>query len=86
MKKFVDKKHIPMEFWVAELVLVKLQLHRQHLGTPFITSEKLHGKNYLPWSASIKIWFLGKVFMIIQKNMGVEYHQIKFNTRKKIEL
>ena len=29
-------------------------------GTPTITSEKLNGKNYLAWSASVELWFLGQ--------------------------
>jgi len=28
--------------------------------TPTITSEKLNGKNYLAWSTSIELWFLGQ--------------------------
>jgi len=31
-------------------------------GTPTITSEKLNGKNYLAWSTSIELWFLGKIY------------------------
>ena len=29
-------------------------------GTPTITTEKLNGKNYLSWSASVELWFLGQ--------------------------
>jgi len=29
-------------------------------GTPTITSEKLNGKNYLAWSASVELCFLGQ--------------------------
>jgi len=29
-------------------------------GIPNITSEKLNGKNYLAWSASVEVWFLGQ--------------------------
>ena len=29
-------------------------------GTPTITSEKLNGKNYLAWSTSVELWFLGQ--------------------------
>ena len=29
-------------------------------GTPTITSEKLNGKNFLAWSASVELWFLGQ--------------------------
>lgn len=29
-------------------------------GTPTITSNKLNGKNYLAWSASVELWFLGQ--------------------------
>ena len=31
-------------------------------GTPTITSEKLNAKNYLAWSASVELWFLGQGF------------------------
>jgi len=29
-------------------------------GTPTITSEKLNGRNYLAWSSSVELWFLGQ--------------------------
>jgi len=29
---------------------------------PTITSEKLNGKNYLSWSASVQLWFLDQGF------------------------
>ncbi|XP_020218734.1 uncharacterized protein LOC109801966 [Cajanus cajan] len=29
-------------------------------GTPTITTEKLNGKNYLSWAASVELWFLGQ--------------------------
>ena len=29
-------------------------------GNPTITTEKLNGKNYLSWSASVELWFLGQ--------------------------
>jgi len=31
-------------------------------GTPTITFEKLDGKNFLSWSASVELWFLGQGF------------------------
>jgi len=31
-------------------------------GTTSITSEKLNEKNYLSWSASVELWFLGQGF------------------------
>jgi len=29
-------------------------------GTPTITTAKLNWKNYLSWSASVELWFLGQ--------------------------
>ena len=29
-------------------------------GTPTITTQKLNWKNYLSWSASVELWFLGQ--------------------------
>ena len=29
------------------------------LGTPVITTKKLNGQNYLAWSSTVEIWFLG---------------------------
>ena len=47
-------------------------------GTPTITSEKLNGKNYLAWSASVELWFLGQGY---QEHLKQSSEQISAEKR-----
>jgi len=52
--------------------------------TPTITSLKLIGKNYLLWSTSVEMWFLGTLTMITLNKMEVMCLLTKLNNGSKL--
>jgi len=52
-------------------------------GTPSITFEKLNGKKYLSWYASVEFWFFGQGFHDHLEEDGVQFHSDQIQLWKK---
>lgn len=52
-------------------------------GTPSITFEKLNGKKYLSWYASVEFWFFGQGFHDHLEEDGVQFHSDQIQQWKK---
>ncbi|XP_040868949.1 uncharacterized protein [Glycine max] len=51
-------------------------------GTPTIATAKLNWKNYLSWSASVELWFLGQGYDHLEKNINVVPNDKKLEWEK----